>query len=203
MKNRQVIPAWTSSWYESTIPSAGRDYLQTKGYQQVSMRMFKRDMFKSDSQPEHGFPYRCQEDGMVGMGAGARSYSKSLHYATEYAVGRDSIKSLIEFYAALDSDHFKYAHYGIQLSYEEQLRRYLIQSLLLAKGLNTSEYKEKFGTDCMSDFALLNELLECGLATWVNDTLRLTPEGLEASDTIGPWLISNDIEKRMNGYTLR
>jgi oxygen-independent coproporphyrinogen-3 oxidase len=54
---------------------AGRDRLLASGYEQVSMRMFQR----RDSAAEPSPTYCCQSDGMVGLGCGARSYTRTLH----------------------------------------------------------------------------------------------------------------------------
>ncbi|MFN7145928.1 MAG: STM4012 family radical SAM protein, partial [Myxococcota bacterium] len=52
----------------------GRDHLLAAGWTQVSMRMFR-----APGAPDTGGPvYRCQDDGMVGLGAGARSYTRRL-----------------------------------------------------------------------------------------------------------------------------
>src|SRR5262249_29617194 len=62
---------------------AGRGILLRHGYRQLSMRMFRRQDAAQSPAP----PYRCQEDGMVGLGCGARSYTRDIHYCSEYAVG--------------------------------------------------------------------------------------------------------------------
>ena len=54
----------------------GRDFLCEQGYRQISMRMFSKGDTAAIGLPE----YSCQEDGMVGLGPGARSYTRSLHY---------------------------------------------------------------------------------------------------------------------------
>ena len=73
----------------------GRDLLRAVGYRQVSMRMFSRSPLGERS----SLYYCCQRDGMVGLGPGARSYTSSLHYSTEYAVGQTIVRSIIEDYA--------------------------------------------------------------------------------------------------------
>ena len=54
---------------------AGRDFLLARGYTQVSMRMFRA----AHAPAARGAVYRCQEDGMVGLGVGARSYAGAVH----------------------------------------------------------------------------------------------------------------------------
>jgi oxygen-independent coproporphyrinogen-3 oxidase len=63
---------------------AARERLLARGYIQVSMRMFRAP----HAPAEEGPAYCCQTDGMVGFGAGARSYTASLHYSSRYAVDR-------------------------------------------------------------------------------------------------------------------
>jgi oxygen-independent coproporphyrinogen-3 oxidase len=60
-----------------------RSLLLERGYEQISMRMFR----SKNAAEETGPVYCCQEDGMVGLGCGARSYTRGLHYSREYAVG--------------------------------------------------------------------------------------------------------------------
>lgn len=55
---------WLSCYRE------GRGLLLAKGYEQVSMCMFRT----ADTDGDGGQVYCCQEDGMVGLGCGARSY---------------------------------------------------------------------------------------------------------------------------------
>jgi oxygen-independent coproporphyrinogen III oxidase len=52
---------------------AGREFLLSNGYTQVSMRMFRANRVTEAVQPV----YCCQADGMLGLGCGARSYTRS------------------------------------------------------------------------------------------------------------------------------
>ena len=69
----------------------GRDMLVSAGYEQVSMRMFRRRRFAAKSGPV----YCCQDDGMLGLGCGARSYTRALHYSREFAVGREGVTDIL------------------------------------------------------------------------------------------------------------
>ena len=103
---------------------AARERLLDAGYAQVSMRMFRaRHAPNSD-----GPAYCCQSDGMVGLGVGARSYTQTLHYSSEYAVGATSVRQIIQDY--VNVDYQPVAVYGTTLDAEEQRRRFIIQSLL-------------------------------------------------------------------------
>jgi oxygen-independent coproporphyrinogen III oxidase len=177
----------------------GRDLLLDAGYEQVSMRMFRRPSSRDAAAPV----YCCQEDGMIGLGCGARSYTRSLHYASEYAVGRLSTQELISQYCNRPREWFASAHHGIHLDLDEQRRRYVIQSLLIRPGLNLAAYGQRFGgADPLTDVPFLQALHKAGLATSTSTTFQLTPAGLALSDSIGPMLISPRVEALMNSYTL-
>ncbi len=168
---------------------AGRDRLLENGYRQSSMRRFHRPLITSttgDAAPE----YACQDDGMVGIGCGARSYTRDLHYSREYAVGRRGVNAIIADYARADRAHFSAAHHGIRLGPAEQRRRYVLQSLLHTDGLDAAGYRARFGSDPLADTPQLGTLVEAGLAARSGLTLQLTASGLERSDAIGPWLYS-------------
>ncbi len=165
-----------------------RDVLHAAGYQQLSMRQFRLPGV------ERATDYCCQEDGMVGLGPGARSYTRELHYSTEYAVGQTGVRRIIESFADLA---YHEAGYGIRLDRREQKRRFLIKSLLRVEGVSAELYRARFGTDVWTDHPQLRELGS------LLEELRLTPAGLERSDTIGPWLYSAAVEARMEGYQLK
>jgi oxygen-independent coproporphyrinogen-3 oxidase len=172
----------------------GRDHLLSAGYEQVSMRMFRRP-----GSPAAPAEYSCQEDGMVGLGCGARSYTSDLHYSFEYAVETGHVRRIIDEYIA--AQDFSSAAVGCTLPDSERRRRHMIQSLLQAEGTDRSFYKERFGTDPLDDFA--RELAPFADAGWVSAdaaAIRLTPEGLAWSDAIGPALFSPRVRALMDGY---
>ncbi len=74
----------------------GRDFLLAQGYEQVSMRMFRLPGTGTTTD------YCCQTDGMASVGCGARSYTSSLHYSHEYAVGARHVRSIIDDYVRRD-----------------------------------------------------------------------------------------------------
>jgi coproporphyrinogen III oxidase-like Fe-S oxidoreductase len=171
----------------------GRDLLLHEGYQQVSMRMFRAPHATAQDNP----PYCCLEDGMVGLGCGARSYTRMLHYSTPYAVGRGPVRELIERFAARTSDFFDWVDYGVELDAEDQRRRYVVLGLLECQGLARDSYAARFGSDPVVDLPELKELAEEGLMEIAADCLRLTPRGLAHSDTIGPRLYSRKVRDLM------
>ena len=174
----------------------GRDHLLANGYEQVSMRMFRRR-----GHADAGTAYCCQTDGMVGLGAGARSYTTDLHYSFEYAVGVPHVRGIIDSY--LRETRFDVAHVGFVLDDEERRRRHLIQSLLQAEGMRRAPYAARFGTDAREDFPELADFADRGWLEETPETLRLTPEGLAHSDVIGPALISARVRALMDAYEVR
>ena len=177
---------------------AARELLLEAGYTQVSMRMFR-----SPSAPESSGPaYCCQNDGMVGVGCGARSYTRTLHYSDHYGVERASVTSILQQYVSAPEPSFAHAHYGFQLDASEQRRRYVIQSLLVFPGLDEPAYAARFGTALSADFPRLDDLIACGLARRTDGLLALTTEGIAHADTIGPWLSSDDVVARMESHAV-
>jgi len=178
---------------------AGRDLLLAENYQQVSMRMFRR----AGASEVGGPAYCCQEDGMVGLGCGARSYTRQLHYALDYAVGPKDVKSIIADYLARDAADFATASHGFQLDAGEQRRRYLLQSILSVEGLSVPRYIGRFGSNPADDFPDLSQLADLGLLEHTSGRWLPTPFGLEWSDAIGPWFFSERVRARMTEYELK
>jgi oxygen-independent coproporphyrinogen-3 oxidase len=176
-----------------------RAFLLEAGYRQGSMRMFAR----GDAAEEDGPAYCCQDDGMIGLGPGARSYTRSLHYSTRYAVTRGGIREILERYASAPEAAFDQADYGVRLGEEEQKRRWLIKSILRAEGFRAADYARRFGTPLLGDFPDLPDLERQGLARLDGGRVVLSDAGLERSDTIGPRLYSPEIRRRMERFVLR
>lgn len=169
----------------------GRERLLAAGYRQLSMRSFRRLEVQRSSD------YCCQEDGMVGLGPGARSYTRALHYSSEYAVAQTGVRRIVGAFAERD---FSQADYGVRLDASEQKLRWLIKSLLRAEGVALSGYRERFASSLEDDHPRLQELFEAGLAERDEGRLRLTEQGLARSDTLGPWLYSESMSQRMASY---
>lgn len=179
---------------------AGRDRLLAAGYTQVSMRMFRAPHAPAT---DIGPAYCCQDDGMVGIGCGARSYTRGLHYASEYGVSRRGVVDILDHYLSLSREDFARVDHGILLDGDEQRRRFAIQSLLVRPGLSLDAWRMRFASDVFDDLPPLRELQAAGLATLDDGLLALTDEGFARADTLGPWLISPTVAARMAEYNLR
>ncbi|MCX4387869.1 STM4012 family radical SAM protein [Micromonospora peucetia] len=178
--------------YEQAVATLG-----AAGYRQESMRQFRR----ADVPTPDGPDYCCQDDGMVGLGCGARSYTTSLHYSFDYAVGVSQVRAVLDDYLSRPADDFRYAEFGFTLDGAEQRRRWLLKSLLRADGVDPAAYRARFGSPPGDDFPELGRLVDRG---WAGDGgLRLTPAGLARSDAIGPWLTSARVRDAMTGYVPR
>ncbi|MFF1415062.1 STM4012 family radical SAM protein [Streptomyces sp. NPDC058289] len=196
---RRPADASSAGWDEQRLRlyRAGRDHLLAAGYEQVSMRMFRR----TGAPQEAADDYACQTDGMIGLGCGARSYTAELHYSFDYAVGMSEIRGIIDDYVSRPEEDFARAEHGRWIDAEEARRRHLLQSLLQARGMPVSEYRERFGSGPWEDFpAELAAFAERGWLVDDAELLRLTPEGLAHSDAAGPALFSADVRATMAAY---
>jgi oxygen-independent coproporphyrinogen III oxidase len=173
-----------------------RDLLRAEGYRQASMRLFRAGHCPAEDGPV----YCCQDDGMVGLGCGARSYTRSVHYSGRYAVRPQGVREIIAEYIAQPDMASAVANHGFRLDADEQRRRYVLQSLLLADGLSLPAYRARFGTDAQADLPQLTELEPLGLARAEEKRLVLTDAGLERSDAVGPWLYSPAVRALMEAY---
>ncbi len=176
---------------------AARKKLRAEGFEQVSMRYFRRGV------PADSSAYCVQDDGMVGLGCGARSYTRSLHYSLDYAVAPKGVKAIIADYVTQGRDEFAHAVHGYELDADEQRRRYLLYALFTHGGLDIPRYRERFGTAPDADFPDLAAFDKLGLLKHKGDTIALTTTGLERSDALGPWFFSGTVRGRMAGYELR
>ena len=163
------------------------------------MRYFRR----ADAAGPDGPQYCCQDDGMVGLGCGARSYTTRLHYSFDYAVGVPHVRAILDDYLRRPAADFDVAEVGFALDGVEQRRRWLLKSLLRAPGASQSGYAQRFGGPLFGDFPQLARLVDAGYAVHDADTVRLTDEGLAYSDAIGPWLVSPAVRHAMAEYPAR
>lgn len=172
----------------------GRDYLLSNGYVQTSMRCFR----KADAETISN-NYNTANGGMIGIGAGARSYTKSLHYSTNYAVSRKAIKDIIHAYS--ERKDFLTVNYGIALNEEEQLRHYLIKSLIDGGRLDGHHFKKHFGKE-VETLSILEFLFAQKWLTQKDGFFQLNENGMEMEDWIGPMLFSEDVKTRMQNFDL-
>lgn len=176
-----------------------RLFLLARGYTQISMRVFRAP----HAPAPRGSGYRCQDDGMIGLGCGARSYTRGLHYAHQFAVGHQAVRAVIDDYLETSAESFSWARHGFALDIDEQKRRYLIQSLLQCEGIDTGAYHERFHCGLCEDFPHLVAWEKAGWIENADGRIRLTSQGLERSDQLGPALYSARVRALMEDYAWR
>jgi oxygen-independent coproporphyrinogen-3 oxidase len=137
---------------------------------------------------------------MVGLGCGARSYTRGLHYSLDYAVQPKGVKGIIADYLARSREELACAEHGFELDTDEQKRRYLLQSILNAEGLDSSRFAARFGTNPAEEFPELHTFAELGLLASDGGVWIPTPLGLERSDVLGPWFFSERVRALMSEY---
>jgi oxygen-independent coproporphyrinogen-3 oxidase len=172
----------------------GRDILLAAGYRQTSMRCFSRADEGADA-------YCCQEDGMIGLGPGARSYAQALHYSSRYAVKRAGVAAIIRRFA--DQTDFSSADYGARLDLAEQMRRFILQSVFHHQGLDIARFTARFGPDPFSAEPRLGRLVDEGFLAVDQGHIRPTPAGLERSDALGPQFYSAAVAGEMAQFELQ
>jgi oxygen-independent coproporphyrinogen-3 oxidase len=175
----------------------GRDFLRKQGYRQISMRMFSKADTATNGLPE----YSCQEDGMVGLGPGARSYTQSLHYSSLYASHHRDVRALIEAYGRQNRNDFTYAHHGFRLTPQEQRHRHLLQSLFLLEGLDKADFRRRFQQEAVDAFPQLREILDAHLAEESDERIHLNTTGIERADLLAPWLASAEVRQRIQQHS--
>jgi oxygen-independent coproporphyrinogen-3 oxidase len=172
---------------------AGRDLLLAEGYEQMSMRAFRRP----DAVAGEGNEFSCQEDGVLGLGTGARSYTAAAHYATRYAVTRRGVLDILDEYAASDADSFRFAHHGIAITPGDAMRRFVLKSILRRDGLDCARFETLFGIVPVDAFPALGMLGDMGLLAEQGGMLCPTAAGLEHADAIPPLFYSDRVRALM------
>ncbi len=173
---------------------AARELLGDRGYVQTSLRCFRRPSTTSKS------TYTCQRDGLIGLGCGARSYTRQLHYATRFATTQAGIRAILREWVMQTDEEFSLATHGIHLSLEEECRRFVIMSLLQAEGLSIAEFQDRFpGTD-LHEMPGIDVLIYREWLIANNDRYVLTPLGLQNSDFVGPLLYSPSVLESLRAF---
>jgi oxygen-independent coproporphyrinogen-3 oxidase len=133
---------------------------------------------------------------LVGLGAGARSYSDSIHYGTDFAVGRSSTLDIINGFIGHQHDVKETIALGFTLDRDEQRRRYVILTLSLGR-LNAASYAERFGSDVHEDFGREIAALRAEGCVAVDErrSVVLTPKGFKYSSLIATLFYSERVRE--------
>ncbi|RSS62711.1 coproporphyrinogen III oxidase family protein [Streptomyces sp. WAC07061] len=180
----------------------GRDHLLSAGYEQTSMRVFRRTGTAAveDTDGSSISEYN-QQAGMVGLGVGARSFTIDLHYTTDYAVAVPEVRRIIDDYVATPTERFRRAQWAFRMDDAERRRMYVLQHLLESTGLRADAYRQRFTTRFEDDFGpQLDFLLKRNWLREGGGTLGLTPDGMAWADAIGPMFFSDRVRADMTAY---
>lgn len=134
---------------------------------------------------------------MVGLGAGARSYTQRLHYSTPWKMVSRNIRSTIDDYTARMNAGDTAVSFGFPLDTNEQQRRYVLQSLL-HDGLDLRAFRDLFGVDALAVFAPQWEALaDEGCIDSSIACITLTTRGVRHSDSVGQLFFSPRVQQLM------
>ncbi|MFC9330028.1 STM4012 family radical SAM protein [Kitasatospora sp. NPDC057015] len=192
------------SWDEQRLRlyRFGRDHLLAAGYEQTSMRVFRRPGTAAVEAADAGISEYNQQAGMVGLGVGARSFTTGLHYTTDYAVAVPEVRRIIDDYIATPTQDFRRAQWAFRMDEDERRRMYLLQTLLESAGTSVARYRERFGATPREHFPA--QFAELSARDWATEdatgTLRLTPEGMAWADAVGPLFFSARVNEAMAAY---
>jgi oxygen-independent coproporphyrinogen-3 oxidase len=186
-------PAQMAALYDVAL-----EQLAAAGFRQVTMRQFRRIGRVPGQESED--EYTCQSDGTVGLGAGARSYTRRLHYSTPWKMVARNIRRVVGDYCAdLESGQFQVRH-GFELDDDEQQRRFTILSLLY-DGLRWRDFSATFQQDARTRFAAEWEALSCEDCVTLDATaVRLTARGLRHADIVGQLFFSSRVRHLVNSF---
>lgn len=164
---RRPLPdeALAAEMYELMI-----DRLAAAGYEQYEISNFARPGFES----RHNTKY-WRMDPVFGFGVSAHSFDGSRRYANE----RDTATyvAMIHGGSARLSDS--------ELSEKQLAGEFAFLNLRLSKGLDTNEYRRRFGRDLVEEHGgELERFAEAGLVTVSDGTIRLTRKGMLYSNEV-------------------
>ncbi|MFO0845186.1 MAG: STM4012 family radical SAM protein [Gemmataceae bacterium] len=168
--------------------------LAASGFRQVTMRQFRRDSATDAGE------YCCARDGMVGLGAGARSYTARLHYSTPWRMAARNIRGVVEQYESHMRTGDTEVTHGFALDDDEGRRRWVILSLLY-DGLDRTEFQRAFDQDAGELYAdVWSALLDEGCVREEGAAFRLTPRGVRHADVVGQLFFSGRVRGLMASY---
>ncbi len=172
----------------------GIHFLKENDYIQTSMRCFRKA-----NAPVISNNYSATTNGMIGIGAGARSYTSNLHYSTNYAVTRKATKAIIHAYSL--KENFETIDYGFRLNKSEQINRFLIKSLIDGGILYPEVFQQQFGIDCFS-LPIIQQLRKNKWLKQTENYLQLSKAGMELEDAIGPMFYSKRVKDLTKSFEL-
>lgn len=167
--------------------------------------LFLEEGYREDCHNRYAIPEKgsfLQEDfvfkgmGLIGFGAGARSYGQNMHYRNSYHLNHHK-KAIYDYMEAVESGKLPIST-GVVISPEEKIRQFAIYNI---ESLDKKEFQDRFGVDFRQRFGrLYQELLKLNLACEDNSVIKLTPKGLNFRDLIAYQLFSNEVKLAEKAY---
>lgn len=134
----------------------------------------------------------------LGVGAGARSYAKKIHYCLPYKIDHLKIKKIVQNYIYTDFSKIEYD--GFLFDVDEMKRKFVILNLL-DPGLNSDIYYKNFGTNLFDEFNdELTALMEIGFIQESNHIFTLTRNGRKYCDIAVSIFESRNIQNLYKEY---
>jgi oxygen-independent coproporphyrinogen-3 oxidase len=176
---------------------AALERLTAAGFRQMTMRQYVRG---SAGAANPGDDYLCQRDGMLGLGAGARSYTRALHYSTPWKMVARNIRTAVADYESAWQSGDTLIRHGFVLDADEQRRRFVILSLLY-DGLDRAAFAAAFAADAVRLFApQWQALIDEGCVSDDGAAFRLTPHGVRHSDVVGQLFFSERVRRLVESF---
>jgi oxygen-independent coproporphyrinogen-3 oxidase len=149
----------------------------------IGRRLFSEAGYNRDSHDRYtlressGFlqgDYNIQGMSLIGLGGGARSYSKDFHFRNTYA-SLNGRKALVEYMDNVSNGRHS-VESGVRLDLDEQSRQYAIGHI---QALDEDLFFQRFGLRVEDKFGeLYTDMLRLGLVQREGPVWRLTPKGL-------------------------
>ena len=146
-------------------------YLTDNGYNHYEISNFAKDGYEC----LHNYIY-WRNEGYTGVGAGAFSFVDGLRTSNirdvyQYIEGINEGRNIKTFSECLQHEHFA--------------SETVIMNLRLRQGISDKDFHDRFGYKIYDRFGrLINRLVEDGLISYDNETLKLTDKGLFVADTV-------------------
>jgi oxygen-independent coproporphyrinogen-3 oxidase len=173
----------------------GRELFMAAGYRQDSHDRYTLHPINGFLQGDHNI----QGMSLLGLGGGARSYSRELHYRNTYD-SRNGRTALLEYMRNIEAGRHS-VESGVFLTGDERARQYAIGHM---RCLDDRKYKELFGLGVEEKFPeLYAEMFRLELVERDGPILRLTQEGLLFRDLLGRHMFSPEAKRLEDAYRSR
>lgn len=148
-----------------------KEILGKNGYVQYEISNFAKEGFES----KHNLKY-WSGDEYLGIGAGASSYFLETRYDNPETV--DEYINFAHEHKLLFSENNK-------LSKEEQMSEFMFMGLRKTKGINNTEFKNKFGVSFFEIYKdVIEKHLKSGLLIKEGERIFLSSKGLDLANTV-------------------